>query len=341
MKRTRSTQAWMMLAALMAGAGLACRGSSEAPEAGALLLRVGLAAGAPAPDELRVWVYDDSGALWSDARFPDQGALVPQSASALGTILIQPGTTVGKLRLDLRGRRGGAVIDEALLTVTPAERAMGIFDVTLSAALPSDSDGDGVPDPIDDCPAVADVAQTGCGVDGGSGDAGRSGGGEGGGGGKGGTAGGGGGNGAAGHGGGSGGGSGNGTGGNAGAAGGGGGAGGGATGGGGVSGGGRGAGGTGGAGGTMGGAGGWGGGGAGGHGAGGGGSGTLPLGASCAAASQCGSGFCKDGACCDTACTDACNTCATGTCTSITTGEDAPECVAPMSCNKRGKCVGN
>ena len=29
--------------------------------------------GAPAPEELRLWVYDDTGALWSDARFPERG----------------------------------------------------------------------------------------------------------------------------------------------------------------------------------------------------------------------------------------------------------------------------
>ena len=328
--RPRAVLPLLLVGAIAAAMG--CRGSTEAPEAGALLLRVSLAPHAPMPDELRLWLFDDTGALWSNTRFPADGALVAQSASMLGTILIQPGTTVGNLRLDVRGLRGGEAVEEALSTISPAARAEGVFDVSLSAALPSDGDGDGVPDPIDDCPALADSAQTGCaggqagsngaggghagGTGGPSGGAGGPGGGKGGGG-SGGDAGGGG-SGPAGRGGGSGGGpGGQGGGAGRGAAGGPGGGSGGVAG-------------SGGHGGTS--------GSAGGHG---GASAGLPQGASCAAAGQCRSGFCKDGACCDTACTDACNSCTTGTCTPITSGDDAPECVAPLSCNRKSKCVGN
>ena len=28
-----------------------------------------------------------------------------------------------------------------------------------------------------------------------------------------------------------------------------------------------------------------------------------------------------------------------GTCTAVKNGEDDPECIAPMTCNKKGKCV--
>jgi len=241
------------MAAGVLGLLLGCRSATQTPEAGALLLQVDLGAGAPAPDELRLWAYDDTGVLWSNARFPAEGPLVPQSAAVLGTILLEPGTTVGDLRVDLRGLRGGAPADEALLTLSPAARAAGRVEVTLSAALPSDGDGDGVPDPIDDCPATPDPPQTGCGADGGAAD------------------------------------------------------------------------------------------GAAGKADAGGGppAPNLPQGAACQAAGQCRSGFCKDGACCDTACADPCNSCATGTCAPVSSGDDAPECVAPMSCNKKGKCVGN
>ncbi len=143
----------------------ACRSSQDVPEAGALLLQVKLAPGARTPDEVRVFVYDDAGALWNDVRVPAQGPLVPQSASELGTILVQPGVTVGDLRIDLHGLSSGALVDEGTLKISAASAAGGTFEVTLAAALPADSDGDGVPDPVDDCPSVPDPKQAGCSTD--------------------------------------------------------------------------------------------------------------------------------------------------------------------------------
>jgi hypothetical protein len=251
--------------ALAVFSAVACRSSKEVPEPGAFVLDVKLAAGAQTPDEMRVFVYDDTGALWNDVRVPAEGPLVPQSAADLGTILIQPGVTVGDLRFDLRGLSSGALVDEGTLKFPGASAVGGTFDVTLAAGLPADGDGDGVPDPIDDCPGVPDSKQAGCprdaGVsDGANGhrdaaadarqdasvahiDAGR----------------------------------------------------------------------------------------------------DLPLkakGVVCGAAGECASGFCKDGVCCNSACTDACNSCATGTCTAVKNAADDPECVAPMTCNNKGKCVG-
>ena len=158
-----------MVAAVVAAS--ACRSSPEVPAPGTLLLEVGLAPGAQTPDEIRVFVYDDTGVLWSDVRVPGQGPLVPQSASELGTILIQPGVTVGDLRLDLHGLSSGALVDEGTLKIPAASATGGTFQVTLASALPADSDGDGVPDPIDDCPSVPDPKQAGCSIDGGVTDA--------------------------------------------------------------------------------------------------------------------------------------------------------------------------
>jgi hypothetical protein len=309
-----------------------------------------------------LFVYDDSGILWQDARTPSEGPLVAQSATLLGTILLMPGTTVGDLRIDVHGLADGSLVDEATLIIPPEASGQGTFDLTLSGALPSDTDGDGVPDPVDDCPTIPDRAQTGCRADGGSADAaparkdagadaparvgagGTAGGGAGG---TGGST-----DGAAGRTGQAGAGDAagqSGTGGStSGAAG--------RTGQGGTSG----AAGQSGTGGSTGGAAGRTGqagaggaagqsgardstGGAAGHAVGGGGSGgtgKLPQGAACGDARTCATGFCKDGACCDTACTDACHSCATGTCTEVTNAPDDPECPEPLfACNKKGQCV--
>jgi hypothetical protein len=265
-----------------------CRGTTQVPEPGAVLLDVKLASGAQTPDEVRVSVYDDTGALWRDTRFPGEGVLIPASPSDLGTILIKPGTTAGPLRIDLRGLLGGLLVDEATLTIPAASLSGATFDVALSAALPTDGDGDGVPDTIDDCPSVSDPDQTGCGQDSGAGDdagnpgrdaamPGRD---------------------------------------------------------------------------------------AGTPGrdaatpgrdaaadaradrappgmdaSGDGAHGSKGQGAGCSKANECASGFCADGVCCNNACTGSCQSCSTGKCNTVKNGEDAPECVAPMTCNGAGKCV--
>jgi hypothetical protein len=258
-----------------------CKSATDVPPAGAFVLKVSLAPGAQMPDELRASIYDDTGALWSGARFPASGPLAPESASELGTILVQPGAVSGDLRIDLRGLAGGVLVDEATLKIPHAAFSGATFDLALSVPIPPDTDGDGVPDPIDDCPSVADPQQTGCPVDAGASD------------------------------------------------------------------------------GTT------------GrrdaaadapakhdagvdtaakhdaaadvapkHDA----AGDVPrgnkgTGSGCGGPNECASGFCKDGVCCNNACDQPCQSCSTGMCNSVKSGEDIPECITPMTCNGKGKCV--
>ena len=70
--------------ALAVVSAAACRSSKQVPEPGAFILEVRLAPGAQTPDELRLFVFDDTGALWNDVREPAEGPLVPQSATDLG-----------------------------------------------------------------------------------------------------------------------------------------------------------------------------------------------------------------------------------------------------------------
>jgi hypothetical protein len=158
---------------LLAAASPGC-GKETKVEGGALLLELSVAGGVSTPDELRVSVYDDGGTLWKDARVPGAGALVPESATRLGTVLIQPGTTQGGLRVHVRGFVASTRVADGTLAIS----TRGQYALQLDVAVPADADGDDVPDAIDDCPAVANSGQGGCpgnvdgGGDGGNGDSG-------------------------------------------------------------------------------------------------------------------------------------------------------------------------
>jgi hypothetical protein len=147
-----------LLLALAAGA---CRSGSQVPEPGAVLLKLQMDGQASAPDELRLWVYDDSGTLWSDVRFPSEGTLAPPRGGDLGTILIQPGAVSGKLRIHARALAGGARVLDGTLAFAPGAGA-STPTLELAVDLPQDSDGDGVPDDIDDCASTANPDQGGC-----------------------------------------------------------------------------------------------------------------------------------------------------------------------------------
>jgi hypothetical protein len=320
----RTRRIWIgTFAGLLLGAGAACQKTPQV-ETGAVLLNLSVEPGAPAPDELRAWIYDDTGALWQDARIPAEGSLPPTSGSGLGTVLVQPGPSQGPLRIDVRGLVGGAPALEGLLVIAPADRGRGTFDLTLIGALASDGDRDGVPDEIDDCPGAPDPDQTGCTGDAAVDRPGNAGGasgasGNGGAGGKGGS------RGAGGNGGGAakGGASGNGAAGANGGAGGRGGAGGkgGASGSGGAAG-------KGGNGGGVGGA---------------GGAGTAPIGTLCGAGVECASSYCVDGVCCSSECIGTCRSCnqpsSNGVCTGYAAGTDREiECASGKTCDGSGAC---
>jgi hypothetical protein len=183
--RLPSSSRWSRLLSplwlLLVGASAGC-GKDTQLEPGTVLLEVSVHEGVPTPDELRVSVYDDTGALWRDVRVPGAGALTPESATRLGTVLIQPGAAQGRLRVHVRGFATSTRVADGTLAIPPPTR--GRFALRLDGDLPADGDGDGVPDTIDDCPDVSNPDQGGCpgtadAGDGGSGDRGDAGGGDG------------------------------------------------------------------------------------------------------------------------------------------------------------------
>jgi hypothetical protein len=139
----------------------ACGSGKIEPEAGAILLEVRCAPGAPVPDELRVWAYDDTGRLWDGARIPAEGNLVAKNAEELGTILIQPGAIQGLLRIHVEGFAIGTRILDGIVVVDSMAGDRTVA-VAMDSARPADLDGDDVPDAIDDCPGMANPQQGGC-----------------------------------------------------------------------------------------------------------------------------------------------------------------------------------
>jgi hypothetical protein len=135
-------------------------GKSTQLEAGAVMLDLSMAGGVTAPDELQISVYDDRQPLWKDRRVPEAGALTPESATHLGTVLIQPGAAQGALRVHVRALAASARVADGTLSIPAGSR--GTFPLQLAADVPADADGDGVPDAIDDCPGVANENQGGC-----------------------------------------------------------------------------------------------------------------------------------------------------------------------------------
>ena len=159
---------------ILLAAPAGCGKSGTQLEAGAVLLDVSVADGVTTPDELHISIYDDTGALWPDKRVPESGALAPASATHLGTVLIQPGAAQGALRVHVRALAASARVADGSLSIPAGMR--GTFPLQLAADAPADGDGDGVPDPIDDCVGVSNPNQGGCpgavdGGDGGPGDA--------------------------------------------------------------------------------------------------------------------------------------------------------------------------
>src|SRR5262245_18748171 len=151
MRLSRSRRLPLLASAvLLAGAVInGCSKKTEL-ESGAVLLDLSVADGVSAPDELHVSVYDDTGILWKDRRVPEAGALMPESATHLGTILIQPGAAQGPPRLHVRGLAASARVADGTLTIPAAMR--GRFALTLDGAVPPDGDGDDVPDAVAERP---------------------------------------------------------------------------------------------------------------------------------------------------------------------------------------------
>jgi hypothetical protein len=128
-------------------------GCASAPTS--VLVRVSNGDTGPSPTSLQVDVFDASG------RIADAALAAP---SLPGTVIVRGlPDTAEELRVVVRG--GALLGGERIETIAHQQVEV---DVVLHASRP-DTDGDGVPDDLDDCPTLADPLQgmTSCGSDGG------------------------------------------------------------------------------------------------------------------------------------------------------------------------------
>jgi hypothetical protein len=141
-----------------------CHQANEIPEDGAVMLRINAAPSGPRPTELRVWAYADEGVIFDGARFPAQGNLPATVGSILGSILVSPGNVSGNLRIYVRGLENALTVATGTVVLPPALRNRTTVDVFLDqlSLHDVDTDGDGVPDEIDDCPTISNPEQLGC-----------------------------------------------------------------------------------------------------------------------------------------------------------------------------------
>lgn len=113
---------------------LSCTSVKSVPEPGAVLVQLLCEHTNPNPDELRVWVYGDDGALWEGARLPSEGVWVGKTCPDLGSVLIQPGQIGGGLRIRIQGWLQGLTILEGSLTIPSVSGSKRTFDLILRPA---------------------------------------------------------------------------------------------------------------------------------------------------------------------------------------------------------------
>jgi hypothetical protein len=146
----------IMLAALLSVAG-GCRDDAVPTS---LIVTVAIAPAAEvAPEELRVSVYGEEGVLYVDERVPSAGGLVPEGPGKLGTVAIYLPVTTHHVRLDLRGVSGGMTRLRGIAETDVTPNRQRAVTVTLTAQTVPDSDGDMIPDPIDNCRLVPNPDQ--------------------------------------------------------------------------------------------------------------------------------------------------------------------------------------
>jgi hypothetical protein len=128
-----------------------------------VLLEVNAAKELTTVETLTLTLFDDQGAVVKAKRLPTQGTL-----ELPGSVVLYPDRNSGELRVQVLGLVDDGVVGEGTTRVTLVSRAQVWASVIVWPGRRSDSDGDGVPDAIDNCPQIPNPDQGSCTGDGGS-----------------------------------------------------------------------------------------------------------------------------------------------------------------------------
>jgi hypothetical protein len=145
---------WVPTLLALASLAAACRGAVPA----SLELTVASGPDAPAAARLRVRVFDPYGVAHQDAQF---AAPAPAADGSMGTVVIYPRAVDAlSLRVQVQGLVDGAVVCEGNVAVVLASgKQLAARLILRGPSRAPDSDGDGVADQIDNCPAFPNPNQ--------------------------------------------------------------------------------------------------------------------------------------------------------------------------------------
>jgi hypothetical protein len=123
-----------------------------------ILLHITPGDGLPTPESLSLSVFVDEGRVVDGRRLPEEGA--PRLPD---TVVLYPRQSKGQVRMLVVAHAGGAEVGSGTTTVELKPGEQVVARLIIEAVKPLDSDGDGVPDAIDNCPTVHNPDQGPCG----------------------------------------------------------------------------------------------------------------------------------------------------------------------------------